>query len=124
MVIDTSFLPTIHYRVPNKVVTGPSLTEEIADLLSNPMFEMPGESSTHNSPYSMAKKEENLPDLGEAPQDYLKQPPSSPHGSSQADMANLMAYSSCSPSPGTPERGTSLTPLVSLANSIDLSVDV
>ena len=31
--------------------------EEIPDLLSNPMFEMPGESSTHNSPYSIAKKE-------------------------------------------------------------------
>ena len=42
---------------PSKVVTGPSLTEEITDLLSNPLFEMPGESSTCNSPYSMAKKE-------------------------------------------------------------------
>ena len=31
---------------PSKVVTGPSLTEQITDLLSNPMFEMPGGSST------------------------------------------------------------------------------
>ena len=41
---------------PSEVVTGPSLTKDIADLLSNPMFEMPGDFSTCNSPYSMAKK--------------------------------------------------------------------
>ena len=44
---------------PSKVVTGPSLTEEITDLLLNPMFEMLGKSPTCNSPYSMAKKEGN-----------------------------------------------------------------
>ena len=65
---------------PSEVVTGPSLTEEIADLLSNPMFEMPGEPSTCNSPYSMAKKEGNPPDPGDVIQGYLKQPPPPPMG--------------------------------------------
>ena len=73
---------------PSEVVTGPSMTEEIEDLLLNPMFEMPGESSMHNSPRRpplavpldpMASKEENPPDPGEALQGYLKQPPPSPH---------------------------------------------
>ena len=50
---------------PSKVVTDPSLTEEIADLLSNPMFEVPEESSTCNSPYSMAKKD-GTPNPGKA----------------------------------------------------------
>ena len=50
---------------PSKVVTGPSPSEEIADLLLNPMSKIPGESSTCNSPCSMAKKEENPPDPGE-----------------------------------------------------------
>ena len=39
-------------------------------------------------------------------------------------MANIMAHSICSPSPCTLERATSLTPLVLLANSINLLVDV
>ena len=52
---------------PSKVVTGPSLTEEIADLLSNPMFKMPGESSTCNSPYSTAKKEGTLQSRRDTP---------------------------------------------------------
>ena len=43
---------------PSEVVTGPSLTEEIADLLLNPMFEMPGESSTHNSPIQWPRRRE------------------------------------------------------------------
>ena len=112
MVIDASFLPTLHAtECPSEVVTGPSLTEEIADLLLNPMFKMPGNSSTCNYPYSTAKKEGNPPVPGEALQGYLKQPPPSPHGSSQADMADLMAHSCQSPSPSTPERGTSPTPL-------------
>ena len=34
----------------SKVVTGPSMTEEIEELLLNPMFEMPGESSMCNPP--------------------------------------------------------------------------
>ena len=42
---------------PSEVVTGPSLTKEITDLLSNPLFKMSENSSAHNSPYSMAKKE-------------------------------------------------------------------
>ena len=41
---------------PSEAVTGPSLTEEIADLLLNPMFEMPGVSSTCNSPHAMAQE--------------------------------------------------------------------
>ena len=53
---------------PSKVVTGPSMTEEIEELLLNPMFKMSGESSMHNSPRRqpltdlpdpMATKEEN-----------------------------------------------------------------
>ena len=109
--------------MPSEVVTGPSLTEEIADLLSNPMFKMPGESSTCNFPHTMAKKE-GTPNPGEALQGYLKQPPLSPHGSSQVDIANIMALSICSPSTGTLERGTSPTPLASLAHSINLLLDV
>ena len=62
---------------PSEVVTGPSLTEEIGYLLLNPMFEMPGEPSTHNSPHAMAKKEGNPPNPGETLQGYLKQPPPS-----------------------------------------------
>ena len=88
------------------------------------MFEKPGESSTCNSPYSMAKKEGKPPNPGEALQGYLKQPPPSPCGSSLADTADITAHSSHSPSPSTPERGTSPTPLASLANSINLSVDI
>ena len=82
---------------PSEVVTGPSMSEEIEDLLSNPMFEMPGESSMCNSPRRpplmvplnpTANKEENPPNPGEALQGYLKQLPPSPYGSSQVDMAN------------------------------------
>ena len=32
------------------LVTSPSITEEIEALLSNPMFKMPDEPSTHTSP--------------------------------------------------------------------------
>ena len=56
-VINTGFFPHSITECSREVVTGPSLMEEIADLLLNPMFEMPGDSSTCNSPYSMAKKE-------------------------------------------------------------------
>ena len=35
---------------PSEVVTGPSIMEEIEEILSNPVFEMPGESSMHNPP--------------------------------------------------------------------------
>ena len=108
---------------PSKVVTDPSLTEEIADLLSNPMFEMPGESSTCNSPIQWLRRREP-PNPGEVLQGYLKQPPPSPHGSSQVDTANIRAHSSCSLLHGTLERDTSPTPLLLLANSINLSNDV
>ena len=102
---------------PSEVVTGPSLREVITDLLLNPMFKTPENSSIHNSLHSMAKKE-GTPNPGEALQGYLKQPP--PHGYSQVDTA----HSCQSPSPSTLERGTNLTPLASLANSVNLLVDV
>ena len=103
----------------SEVVTGPSLTKEIADLLSNPMLKMPGNPPLAIPPIQWPRRE--TPSPGEALQGYLKQPPPSPHGSSQADMANIMAPSSHSPSPGTLERGTSPTPL---ADSINLLVGV
>ena len=72
----------------------------------------------------MAMKEENTPDPGETLQGYLKQPPPSPHGSSQADAADLMAHSSHSLMHSTPERDTSPTPFPSPANSVNLLDDV
>ena len=103
------------------------------------MFGMPGESSMCNSPRRQpltdlsnptATKEENppthpparsrIPLLGEALLGYLKQPPPSPHGSSQADMGNITAHSSHSLLCNTLERNTSPTPLPSLAHSINL----
>ena len=106
---------------PSEVVTGPSMMEEIEELLLNPMFRIPGESSTCNFPMRqpladlpdpMAAKEENLPD------------PAVHHGSSQADMANITAHSSHSLSCNTPERDTKPTPLPSPAHSINLSDNV
>ena len=97
--------------------------EEIADLLLNPMFEIPGESSTCNSPYSMAKKEgtlqsrKGIPGLPEATT-------SLPTWSSRVDTADVMAHSSNSLSHSTLERDTSHTPYPLLANSINLSDDV
>ena len=88
------------------------------------MFKMPGESSTCKAPYSMAKKEGNSPNPGETLLGYLKQPPPSSHGSSQVDMADIMAHSSHSLLHGNPERDTSPTPLPLPANSINLLVDV
>ena len=120
---------------PSEIVTCPSITEEIEDLLSNPMFEMPGEPSTCTSPRRpslvapnnpVASRGEVLPDPGKTLPGYLKQPPWSPHESSQAGMANVTAHSSHSPSPtwNMPEWDTSLTPFQSPANSINLSDDV
>ena len=78
----------------------------------------------------MATKEENPPDLatgkeqnpllGEALLVHLKQPPPSPHGSSQADMADITAHSSNYLSHNTPVRDTSPTPLPLPAHSINL----
>ena len=103
--------------------------EEIEELLSNPMFEIPGESSMCNSPRGqpltdlpdpMASKEENSSNAGEALLAYGKQPPPPPHGSSQVDIAYIMAHSSHSLSHCTLERDTSPTPFPLLANSINL----
>ena len=93
------------------------------------MFEMPGESSTCHSPRKqplaylpnpMASKEENSPNAGEALLSYVKQPPPSPHGSSQVDTTDITAHSSHSLSHGTPERDSSPTPFPLPANSINL----
>ena len=107
--------------------------EEIEKLLLKPMFEMPGESSMHNSPRrqpladlpdTTASKKKNSPDAGEALLGYVKQLPPSPHGSSQVDMADITAHSSHSLSHSTLERDTSPTPFLSLANSVILPDDV
>ena len=112
---------------PSEVFTGPSMMEEIEELLLNPMFEMPGESSMCNSPRRppltdlpnpMASKEENPHNPGEALLGYLKQPLPSPHKSSQVDMADIMAHSSHSLSHSTLERDTSPTPFLLWANFI------
>ena len=110
---------------PSEIVTGPSMMEEIEDLLSNPMFKMLCKPSMHTSPRRpplMASRGEVPTDPGETLPGYLRQLPPSPHESSQAGMANVTAPSSCSSSPtlGMPERDTSPTPFQSQANSINL----
>ena len=113
------------------VLVGPSMMEEIEDLLSNPMFAKSGEPSLHTSPRRpplmahnnpVASRGEVPPEPGETLLDYLKQPPPSPHQSSQGGTANVTAHSSCSPSPmlGMLERDTSPTPFQSQATSINL----
>ena len=134
-----SFLHSIT-ECSSEVVTGPSMMEEVEEPLLNPLFKMPVESSTHNSPRRqplvdlpnpMATKEENpliqpparrrrTPILGEALLGYLKKPPQSPHGSSQVDPANITAHSSHSLSCNILERDTSPTPLPSSAHSVNL----
>ena len=76
------------------------------------------------TPWSNGKQGEKPPNPGEALLGYLKQPPPSPHGSSQVDTAHIMAHSSHSLSHGTLERDTSPTPLPLPANSVNLSDDV
>ena len=85
MVFDTGFLPALT-ECPSKEVTGPSLTEEITDLLLNPMLKKSG--GILHSQFSPFNSQEGgkPPNPGEMLQGYLKQPPPSPHGSSQADM--------------------------------------
>ena len=118
---------------PSERVTGPSMTQEIEDLLSNPMFKMPGKPSMHTShrrpplvaPINpVASRGEVPPDPGETLPGYLWQPPPSPHGSSQVGVADVTAHSSCSPMPGMLERDTRPTPFQSQANSISLWNDV
>ena len=75
-------------------------------------------------PDPMASKKENSPSPGEALLGYMKQPPLSPHGSSQVDTADITTHSSHSLSHGTLERDTSTTPFPSLANSINLLDDI
>ena len=73
-----------------------------------------------------ASKEKAPSDLGEIIAVYPKQSLPSPHQSSQVDMANVTAHSSCSPSHtlGTPERNSTPKPPESQANSITLPDDV
>ena len=66
----------------------------------------------------MASKEKP-PNPGEALLGYLKQPPPSPHGSSQVDTANIMAHSSHSLLHSTPERDTSPTAFPLPTNSVN-----
>ena len=85
-------------------------------------------------PDPTANKEENpliqplarrrTPNPGEAFLGYLKQPLPSPHGSSQAGMADITAHSSHSLSHDTPERNISPTPLPLLTHSVNLSDNV
>ena len=92
--------------------------------------EFPQETTTHRPPRSNghqggeppdpATDKEQNPLLGEALLGYLKQPPPSPHGSFQADMADITAHSSHTLSSDTPERDTSPTLLPLLAHSINL----
>ena len=116
---------------PSEIATTSSMMEEIEDLLSSPMFAMPGEPSMHTSPRRpplmapnspAASRREVPPEPGETLLGYLKQPPPSPHESSKVGTANVTAHSSHSPSPmlGIPERDTSPTPIQSQANSIYL----
>ena len=71
-------------------------------------------------PDPMASKDKNPPDPGEALLAYLKQPPPSPHESSQVDTVGIMAHSSHSLSHGTLERDTSHTPFLPPAKSVNL----
>ena len=69
-----------------------------------------------------ASKEKAPPDLGEIIPVYLKQPPPSPHESSQVGMVDITAHSSHSPFPtlGTLERNSTPNPPELQANSITL----
>ena len=103
-------------------VTRPSMEEEVGRHLSGTLFQhartvwctcLPRRPPPMTANTLVASKGEDPPDLGEIIPVYPKQPPPSPHKSSQAGMADVMAHSSCSPSPmpGTLERnGTSSLP--------------
>ena len=91
-------------------VTRPSMEEEVEKLLSSTLSNTPEQSFAPVSPRRpppmvpntpAASKEEAPPNLGEIIPVYLKQPPPSPHESSQAGIVNITAHSSCSSSPHT-----------------------
>ena len=78
-------------------------------------------------PNTPAARKEKVPlELGEIIPVYPKQPPPSPHKSSQAGTVNITAHSSCSPSPtlGNKERNSTPNPPEFQANSITLPDDV
>ena len=86
---------------------------EVEDLLSGVLLGVPVGSSACNSPQSPVtsyaadpptSKEQEFPGPGEIILGHIKQPPSSPHESSQGDSVATTNSSSHSPPPGTPER--------------------
>ena len=116
-------------------VTRPSMEEEVEKLLSGTLSNTPEQSFAPVSPrrpppmtpnIPAANKEKAPPDLGEIIPVYLKQPLLSPHQSSQAGTTNIVAHSSCSPSPtlGTPERNSTPNPPELQTNSITLPDNV
>ena len=111
------------------------MEEEVEKLLSGTLSNTPEQSFAPGSPgrpppvvpnTPAASKEKAPLDLGEIIPVYLKQPPPSPHESSQAGMVNITAHSSHSPSPtlGTLERNSTPNPQESQANSITLPDNV
>ena len=120
---------------PSDTVTRPSMEEEVEKLLSSALSNTPEQSFEPVSPRrppsmvpnTPAAREEKAPmDLGETIPVYLKQLPSSPHGSSQEGMVNITAHSNHSPSPtlGTQERNSTPNPPELQANSITLPDNV
>ena len=104
MVIDTSFLPALHYRVPQQSSHWSQSDRGDHRPLIKPHFWNVRGILHLQFPLFNGQEGGKPPDPGEALQGYLKQPPPSPHGSSQADMANVMAHSSHSLLHGTPGR--------------------
>ena len=92
----------------------------------NPPHIPPKGAITHGPNNPAASRGEVPLDPGDTLPGYLKQPPPSPHESSQAGTADVTTHSSHSPSPiwDMPERNTSPTHFQSQANSINLSDDV
>ena len=121
MVINNGLLPTLHYRVSQW--SGHWSQSDGGDCrpLIKPHVRNARGLLQLKFPLFNGQEEGNPPDPGEVLQGYLKQPPPSPHGSSQVDMANIMAHSSHSLLHGALERDTSPTPLLLLANSVNLS---
>ena len=88
---------------PSDLATGPSMAEELEELISGASLKMPRQPPAHTLPRRpppvapnkpMASRVEVFPE--EVIPVYLKQLPTSPQESSQAGMANIMAHSSWS----------------------------
>ena len=96
MVINPSFFPTLCYRVSQQGShwsqsdggdSRPLVKPYVWNARGILHAQFPLETTTLWAPNPMATKEKNTPKPGEALQGYLKQPPSSPHGSSPVDTA-------------------------------------